>query len=234
MSRIRDVAVGALWLLPSGATKRTLLRRFGHDIDASAVAEPNVVWRVGRVRLAAGARLARFNIVKDLRSLELGEGARVGRMNRISTHPVYRTLLPSGARLVIGPHGGVTSRHTLDCSGGIHVGELALVAGQGSLLLSHALDLRRDAQTAAPIAIGARTFVSARCLVLGGARVPELSVVAAGAVVTRAREELRPGLYAGVPATRRSDVDGAWFERSQASTRRVYVPETGETVEDAF
>ena len=234
MSRIRDVAVALAWLLPSGAVKRAVLRPFGHVLAADAVARPNLVWRVDRVELAAGARIGRFNGLKQLRLVSLGEGASLGNYNTVSTHPAYRRYFPDGSHLTLAPRSGITSRHTFDCSGGITLDELALVAGRDSLFLTHSLDLKRDAQTTAPIVVGARTFVSTRCTVVGGARVPSRSVVAAGAVVTRARDDQDPGLYGGVPARRIGDVDGAWFERSTGSTRRLYLPATDETVERAF
>lgn len=234
MSRIRDAAVAALWLLPSTQAKREALARFGHVIHPTAVARPNLVWRVGRVELGPGSRLGLLNTLKNMRSVSLGAGARVGRLNVISSHPVYRRLYPDGAALTLAADSTVTSRHSLDCAGGLSIGEMSLVAGRGSLFLTHSIDPTRDAQVAHPITVGARTFVSARCTVLGGATLPDRSIFAAGAVVARSREPRTPGLYAGVPARRIGDASGSWYDRSASQTRRVYVPATGETIEDAF
>ena len=234
MSRVKDAVIAALWLLPSGAPKRSALARLGHHIDPSAVARPNVVWRVGTIELGPGARVDLLNTMKNLRLVSLGHGARIGRFNHITSHPVYRRHLPDGARLTLESHAILTSRHMLDCAGGITIGEMALVAGYGSLFLTHSLDITRDAQVAHPIAVGPRTFIGARCTLLGGAEVPERSMVAAGATVARSREARNPGFYGGVPARRISDTAGAWYERTSNQTRRVYVPATDETIEDAF
>lgn len=234
MSRARDIALALAWILPSTAAKRSLLGRLGHHVDPSATVRPNLVWRVGELSMGPGSGLGLLNIVKNMRSVSLGAGTRVGRLNVISAHPVYRRLYPAGAVLRLEDGVTLTSRHALDCSGGITVGAFSLVAGRGSVLMTHSIDAARDAQVAHPITIGSRTFVSTRCLVLGGATIPDRSLVAAGAVVPRSREVREPGTYAGVPARRIGDAEGAWFDRTTPQTRRVYVPATDQTVENAF
>lgn len=228
--KLVDVARAAAWLLPAGGAKNSLLRRLGHDVSPTARAAMNLVLRVERFELAPGASVGRFNLFKDLKQVRLAPGARIGRMNLVSAHPVYARLYPDGASLTLGPKAKVTSRHSLDCSGGVEVGELASVAGRQSVLLTHSVDLERDAQVAHPIVVGERSFVGARCLILGGASLPPRSVLAAGSVLTRGAER-RQGVWAGAPAKWRSEKGGAWFDRQETSTHSVYVPATGQTHE---
>lgn len=224
----------AVWMLPPGSRKNRMLRRLGDDIHPTAVLHPNLVRNVDRVSVGAGARIGLGNVIKQLRELTLGPGATIGRYNLISAHPVYRRLLPGGARLELAERAAVTSRHTLDCAGSVTVHEGAMIAGHSSTVLTHSIDLKRDAQTAYPVEIGAYSFVGAHCLMLGGAKLPHHSVLAAGSVLPRLKGEPEPGLWAGVPATRRGDTGGAWFSRKTTGTRRVFIPATGETIEDAF
>ncbi len=223
-----------IWLGPASGIKNALLRRMGHDVHPTARARASLVWKVGVFRMAAGSRMGRFNLVKNMRSVELGTGASVGRMNLVSAHPVYIKLWESSARLRLENNATITSRHSLDCSGGVSIGRFAGLFGHRSTIMSHSIDLRRDAQTALPVEIGARSFVGTNCLILGGASLPERSVLGAGSVLVKRRTLDAPGLYAGVPAKRVGDVEGAWFERSSTHTKRVYIPDTDQIDEDAF
>ncbi len=225
-----DIATTAVWLLPASRAKNALLRKVGHDVAPSARAAMNLVLRVRRFTVGDGASVGRFNLFKDLSAVELAPGSRIGRMNLISAHPVYARHYPDGARLSLGEKAKVTSRHSVDCSGGVTVGALASVAGRQTLILTHSVDLARDAQVAYPVVVGERSFVGARCLILGGASLPERSVLAAGSVLTRSGKRDR-GVWAGAPATWRAPKEGLWFDREDTSTHRLYVPATGETHE---
>jgi len=221
-------------MLPPGSAKNSMLRRLGDDIHPTAILYPNLVRHVDKVSVGPRARIGLGNVIKQLRVLSLGAGATIGRYNLISAHPVYRRLLPEGARLRLDERAAITSRHTLDCAGAVTVREGAMIAGHSSTVLTHSIDLKRDAQTAYPVEIGPYSFVGAHCLLLGGARLPDHSVLAAGSVLPRSKGDPEPGLWAGVPASRRGDTNGAWFTRQTTGTRRVFVPSTGEVVEDAF
>lgn len=224
----------ALWLLPASRWKNRTLRRLGHSIHDSARARSNLVWKVDSLSLGQGSRIGKWNLIKHMRTLNIGPGASIGRLNLISAHPVYARLYPSGASLTVGANAYITSRHQMDCSGSLSVGEFSALAGHNSRVLTHSIDIARDAQAAYPVVIGERSFVGTRCLLLGGATLPGLSVLAAGSVLTRSREPEESGLWAGVPAKFKGPVRGDWFTRTKMSTNRVFIPETGATVEDAF
>lgn len=234
MSLVRDVLRLLVWLAPASGAKNAVLRLLGHEVAPGVHARTCLVWRVQRLRMAPGSRIGRLNVLKHLRSVELGAHASIGRMNLVSAHPVFARLDPAGACLVLGPHAKITSRHQLDCSARVSVGAFAAVAGHRTTILTHAVDLRRDAQVARPVVIGERSFVGTNCLLLGGAVLPVRSVLGAGAVLTRAGDDRRPGLWAGVPARYVQGIEGAWFDRSATHTRRVHLPATGLTVEQAF
>ncbi|GAA3887032.1 hypothetical protein GCM10022381_31350 [Leifsonia kafniensis] len=223
-----------VWTLPAHPAKNALLRSLGHDIHPTARARSGLVLRVTAFQMGPGSRIGRFNLIKNLRLVSIGDHSSVGRLNVISAHPVYQKLYPDGAALIVGAHSFITSRHQLDCSGSVVLGSFSCIAGHETKILSHSIDVRRDVQVAHPVRIGDRSFVGARCLLLGGAVLPDRSVLGAGSVLTRTRQEQEPGLWAGVPATLRGPIDGDWFSRAATGTSRVYVPATGETIEDAI
>ena len=233
--RVRDVLRMLVWLAPSGSAKNAALRRLGHRVHPSAIARPSLVWRVDELVLGPGSRLGRANVLKHLTSLALAADASIGRLNVISAHPVYKRLYSDGARLALDEHAKVTSHHHLDCSASVTIGAYSSLAGSGTTVLTHSVDLRRDAQVAHPIVLGRYCFVGTHCVLLGGAVLPDRSVLAAGSVLTRASSgEVPSGLWSGVPAAHRRPVDGAWFHRAGTHTRRVYVPASDTTVDDAF
>jgi acetyltransferase-like isoleucine patch superfamily enzyme len=234
MKKYRRLLVAFIWLLPASRTKNRMLAAVGHRVHPSAIARSNLVLGVTAFSMGEGSRIGRWNLIKDLRELSLGDGSMIGRLNVISSHPVYKRLYPDGAALVIGSHSFITSRHQFDCSGSLTLGDYSTIAGHQTRVLSHSIDVREDVQVAYPVRIGDRSFVGARCLILGGASLPSNSVLAAGSVLSRSREPGEPGLYAGVPAKHRGPVEGKWFTRSATGTSRVFIPATGETVEDAI
>ncbi|TFC94236.1 MULTISPECIES: DapH/DapD/GlmU-related protein [Cryobacterium] len=234
MSQIKDVMRALAWALPASTAKNRLLRSIGHDVHPSAIARSCLVFRVSQVTMGANSRIGRWNLLKNMRTVSIGDHATIGRLNIFSSHPVYKKLYPDGAALDVGSHSFVTSRHQFDCSGSIVIGEYSSVAGHETKIVTHSIDVRRNAQAAYPVRIGSRSFVGARCLLLGGAILPDRSVLAGGSVLSRAREDALPGLWAGVPAVLRGPIDGEWFERSTTGTSRVFIPATGETVEDAL
>lgn len=234
MSRIADSLRSLVWLLPASRTKNRLLTRLGHPVDATATARCNLVRHVTLISLGPHSRIARWNVIKDLRSLTVADYATVGRLNVISAHPIYARLYPDGASLAVGEHAFITSHHHLDCSGSVTVEAFTSIAGRGTTVLTHSIDLRTDVQSAYPVVIGERSFVGTGCTILGGAVLPPRSVLGAGSVLPRSSHVREPGLWAGAPAQRRGDVSGEWFARTKTGTNRVYIPATGETVEDAF
>lgn len=214
------------WLLPASRTKNRLLTRLGHRVHPSARVEPNLVWKVQVMALGPGAQIYKWNVFKNMRLVQLGENALIGRFNLVSAHPAFERLYRYGAELRMGRESFVTSLHHLDCSGSFTLGELSALAGHQTRVMTHSIDLRRNAQAAYPIAVGSRSFVSARCLLLGGATLPERSVLAAGSTLIKGSLESGPGLYAGSPAKFKWEIAGAWFDREQSATTAFWDPET--------
>lgn len=203
-------------LLPSGHPKNALLNRLGHVVGSDCAVGMCLLWRVDRLQLARGARVRDFNVFRDMKLVRLKEGASVGSWNWVSAAPEFRECSSYSATLVLGKESSLTSRHYVDCSGGVIVGDFAIVGGHRSTLLSHGIDFVSNSQQSGLIRIGNWTFISTGCTLLKGSVVPDRSVLAAGAVLTESRIAAEPGgLFGGVPAKRIKDIEGAYFSRNR-------------------
>lgn len=229
---MRDLILLALWLLPASRVKNRMLTALGHRIAPTAKAQSNLVWKVRAFEMADRSGINRWNLIKGMKRVRLSECATIGRNNMISANRAYARIA-GGARLELGDHAYLTSRHSVDASGSLIIGDYSALAGFGTQVLTHSIDLSRDAQTAYPIVIGERSFIGAKCLLLGGSRLPARSVLAAGSVLTDA-ERTEQGLWAGVPARFKTAIEGRWFDREVGETRDIYLPDEDRTVSAGF
>jgi len=85
---------------------------------------------VGCAVIGEGATIAALNIFRSLRLLKMGDGATMGSLNTISAHPAYQALHPDVGSLIMGDGAIITSRHNVDCSGIIRIGDMSGIAGQ--------------------------------------------------------------------------------------------------------
>ena len=88
--------------------------------------------------------------------------------------------------------------------------------GYQSQFLTHSIDIAASRQRAQPIRIGRYCFVGTRCVVLGGAVLPDSSVLGAASLLNKPHEESFV-LYAGAPAQRIKNLpqDSAYFHRQR-------------------
>jgi acetyltransferase-like isoleucine patch superfamily enzyme len=190
-----------IWL-PWALRRRLLNLICGYSIAPGSRIGFSVVACPG-LHMEPGARIGHFNVIKGAR-LEMRECASIGDFNWIAGLPLesarhFVSEIGRDPALCLGRHAGLTSRHFLDCSNRIDIGEFATIAGARSQILTHAIDLRANKQVSAPVSIGRYCFVGTGCVVLKGARLPECSVLAAGSSLARAHDETFT-LYSGVPA----------------------------------
>ncbi|OBB44628.1 hypothetical protein A5752_03570 [Mycobacterium sp. 852002-51961_SCH5331710] len=216
-----------VWLLPGSALKNKVLRMFGHEISPEARIGPVLALNVGHAVIGSGSTIAALNIFRSLRLLKLGDGATMGSLNTISAHPAYQALHTDVGSLIMGDGAAITSRHNLDCSGIVRIGDMSAVAGQRTTILTHEIDLTLNVQSAGQVVIGERSAVLTNCLVLKGAVLPSHSLLIANSTLSRSRE-LNPaaGIYGGSPAEfiRSNPVDsGSWFERTESATTRLRI-----------
>jgi acetyltransferase-like isoleucine patch superfamily enzyme len=209
-------------LLPKSKLKNWILRRLGHSVHSSASVGSVILWNVANISLGDGARLSSMSVFKDLRHLSVSEHSTIGAWNWISAAVEFAGTVPLHAQLVLYPHSAITSRHYIDCSGGVTVGAFATVAGQRTTILSHEIDFANNKQQAGEVIIGEYAFVSTNCVLLKGSNLPARSVLAAGGVLGRrtVRTDLEEqGLWGGVPAKWIRSLEGEYFSRAVGYVR---------------
>ena len=106
------------------------------------------------------------------------------------------------------------SQHIIDCTDRVDIGAFTTIAGYHSQLITHGINVVDGRQDCKPIRIGAYCLVGTRVTVLGGAALPDRSVLGAGSVLNKAHAE-EYAVYAGQPAVRVKalDPEAAYFRR---------------------
>lgn len=208
-------------LLPWPLKRRLLQGIFGYQLDPTA--RIGLAWIYPRrLCMAAGARIASLSVAVNLDALELGEQASIGRGTWItgfasgtaSRHFAHQPERRS--ELQLGAHAAITKHHHIDATHRIAIGPFTTIAGYGSQLLSHSIDLQHNRQHSEPITIGAYCFVGTSCVILGGSVLPDHSVLGALSLLNKPHSESW-SLYAGQPARRLKAIDpsAAYFSRSR-------------------
>ncbi|MBJ7457942.1 MAG: hypothetical protein JHD02_02010 [Thermoleophilaceae bacterium] len=221
---IQPVVIVFTSLFLSGERRQKILRRmFGHEVHPTARIGLSFI-AVEHLYMAEDSGIASLTLIRGLRECLLHEEVDIGRFNWITAIPLsdtqfFQQVEGRDPSLEIKFGSVILHRHIVDCNAKVTIGELSGIAGYRSTVLTHGVDIRSNSQTAKPVTIGNRTMVASNCVLLGGAVVPDYSVVAAGSTVRAAHEE--PGLYSGVPAKRVADLpqDAAFFHRT---TKMIY------------
>ncbi len=207
--------VGAMFgLLPASRAKNWLMSCLpGWHVHPTANVAPVLLTGVRTIEIGEGATVGLFTSFRHLQKLSLGAHSIVGRMNWISASPLLTGSGPNSpcsGSLVLGSQASITARHHLDCSGGISIGDLAVVAGHGTTMLTHAVEFMHSVQRCAAIRIGNASFISTNCIVTPGVTIADRVVVGAGSTVLKDLTE-QESLYAGSPAVRKRSLKGAEF-----------------------
>lgn len=218
----RLLALGVV-LLP-WKLKRWMLRRFwGYRIADGARIGLSYVFPAELV-MHEGAYIDHFTVAIHLDRIECGAHSYIGRSNWITGHPLrgehFRHRAQRDPSFFLGEHAAVTKQHIIDCTDRIEVGAFSTVAGYGSQFITHGIDVMESRQDCKPIRIGAYCLVGTRVTVLGGAMLPDRSILGAGSLLNKAYTE-EYVVYAGQPAKKVKNLDpeGAYFHREHGVVR---------------
>ena len=85
------------------------------------------------------------------------------------------------------------------------------LAGSGTQILTHSIDLKLNRQDVLPVVIGDYTFIGTRTTILMGSVIPAYSILGACSLFTGRFEESYK-LYGGVPAKVVRDLTGVSIE----------------------
>lgn len=177
--------------------------RFGFQISPGAKIGYSLVLPK-MLKMENGARIGHMTVVKGLDLLSMDIYGKIGNLNWISGYPthagVHFSQIPDRIpALYISEHAAITNRHLIDCTDRVEIGCFSTVAGFRSQILTHSIDLATSRQSCKPVVIGSYCFVGTSSIILGGARLPDYSVLGAGGVLNSRFDEMY-SLYGGVPA----------------------------------
>lgn len=203
------------WIL-----RRPLLNRlFGYQIAKSARIGLSVV-ASGKLIMEEHSSIGHFNVIKSLDLLHLRERAKLGGFNwvtGIGSDDQKHYAGEEGRRpeLVIGRHASITARHFIDCSNRVTIGDFTTIAGAGTQILTHGIDILANRQRSAPVEIGRYCFVGTGSVLLKGSILPDCCVLAANSTLHRPQKETHV-IYSGVPAAVAAKVseDALYFHRT--------------------
>jgi acetyltransferase-like isoleucine patch superfamily enzyme len=201
--------------------KRWLLRSvFGYEIDATAHIGFSFVMP-DKLIMKANAKIDSFTVCKGLALVQLDESSCLGRFNWVTGFPIklkehFADVENRNPALVIGKDSAITKGHIIDCTDAVIIGQFTTIAGFQSQILTHSIDIAESKQTCKPISIGNYCFVGTNCVILGGAILPDYSVLGAKSLLNEAFSEPYH-LYAGVPARKLKELDESakYFLRNQ-------------------
>lgn len=216
--RLRKPLLLLAVLLPWRLRSRVLSYALGWSLHPTSHVGLSLI-DATNVRLGPGTRIGHFNVIQDLTDLDIGEAARIGNWNWVSAAPMFE-LRDRGhpgepfRGLRIGAHSAISSRHYLDCSGGITIGAFTTLGGVRTTILSHQIDVATGVQTTHAVSVGDYCFISSNVSLTPGCHVPSRCLIGMGAVVVGALPD-EGALYGGVPArSLRTEIDsGLYFSR---------------------
>ena len=194
-------------ILPWPLKKKILKTFYKYQIHDSAHIGLSYIFPK-RLVMEEGASIGHFNTAIHLDYMFLGKNATIARNNWITGFPTGTTSRHFAhqkdriCELILGDESAITKKHHLDCTNSITIGKYTTIAGYNSQFLTHSIDIYEGRQDSHPIIIGNYCFISTGVIILGGSRLPNNSVLAAGAVLNKNyTDEWK--LYAGVPAVPR-------------------------------
>lgn len=198
--------------------KRWALRRFwGYEIADGARIGLSYIFP-GHLVMGEGASIGHFNVAIHLELLSCGAHSIIGRSNWITGHSRHGGHFSHRANrdpaLHLGAHAAITKQHIIDCTDRVDIGPFTTVAGYYSQIITHGINVLESRQDCKPIRIGAYCLVGTRVTVLGGAVLPDRSVLGAGSLLNKAHGE-EFAVYAGQPASKVKNLDpeAAYFHR---------------------
>lgn len=189
-------------MLPGSLKRLVATRLLGWEIHPTAHLGRSLVI-VDHLVMGPQASIGPGNTIRHLSELRMGEGATISSRNWIvgvpKAAPVYPKHPHRDPSLVMDDFALITVGHNIDVTDRVTLGKQAAVAGFGSQILTHNLNLVTDLFQPGKVTIGDYGVLMSGCTMQNNTAIPNRSVVSAGSVVvTKLKDELT--LYRGNPA----------------------------------
>jgi acetyltransferase-like isoleucine patch superfamily enzyme len=156
-----------------------------------------------KVSLGPQASIGSFNMIRGLAELRMDVGASIATRNWIACPPsagaLFTHVKDRHPALIMGKWSMITVNHEIDCSDRVELADQARIAGFGTQILTHSLDLVRDRWSVAPVELGEQAVVMSGCILQNGTSVPRRGIISTGSVVNT-RLSTEQTFYRGNPA----------------------------------
>ncbi len=205
--------------MPWRLRRTVLIKFYKYEIDTSA--RIGFSWIYPRtLKMDAYSQIGHLNVAVNLDAMLMEEHSRIGRRNWITGFPFiptprhFKHVINRQPRFRMGAHSAITKNHHIDCTDEFSVGRFTTIAGYFSQFLTHSIDVVQNRQSCQPIVIGDYCFVGTNVVVLGGATLPDHSVLGAKSLLNKVFSD-QFYLYAGVPAQAITPLpeDSGYFKR---------------------
>lgn len=198
-------------MLPWAIRRIVLCVMLGYKIDKTAYISRLSIVVPDELEMGASSYIGAMSMIKGMRRVQVGECGYIGALNWIYGFPgksikLHFADVQRVCQLVVCRHASVTSRHIIDCTDEVIIGEYSTVAGYRTQILTHSIDLHESRQNCKPVHIGRYCFIGTDCVLLGGASLPDYSVLAAHSLYSMSQAESYY-YYGGVPARQIKPVD---------------------------
>ncbi len=207
-----------LLLLPWSLRRRLLCLLLGYDIHPTARIGLSIV-APGHLRMCADATIGHLNLIRGLNLLNMELGAGISHLNWITGVPEDAPYFPKQpdrrSQCIIEEGGGITRRHYIDCTNAVRIERYAMIAGMGTQILTHSVDMETNQQGSEPVTVGEYSMVGTRSVILGGATLPAFSALGAASMLRSSFTDTY-SIYSGVPAQRVASIspDAKYFSHT--------------------
>jgi acetyltransferase-like isoleucine patch superfamily enzyme len=189
--------------LPWFIRRRILCSFFNYEIAKSAFIGKSIILAESLI-MKEHSVIGSLTFCKNIGLLSLDEYARIGSLNYITGFPqnnnsFFSHRIDRKCELIVKKHSAITSRHFLDCTCGIYLGEFTTFAGLRSQILSHSIDITKNLQDCKPVHIGSYCFIGTNVVILPGSILPDYSILGAKSLLNK-EMHIKFRLYGGVPA----------------------------------
>ena len=213
-------------LLPSTLKVKLFKWVLGWDIHPSAKIGLCLL-DVKHVEMGENSAIRNLTIIKGLDLLKMEACSTISKLNFITSFPTsikgkhFASFPNRETTLHLKKNSAITSRHIIDCTDKIVIGEFSTVAGFRSQFLTHSIDLKQSIQSCSPIEIGDHCFIGTQCVLLPGSKLPNRSILTPGAVLNNNYLD-EYCMYGGVPAKKIKSLEGQQYNYMTRDTGYVW------------
>ena len=143
--------------------------------------------------LIGGGKIGHLNFIKGDFTIEMEMSSRIGNQNKISS--LGRSY--HNVKLMLRKYASINTRHLLDMTDSITIGEGTTLAGADTQIWTHGFYFSntslKKARIDAPVKIGNHCYIGARCTILSDVIIADGITVGANCCVSKSL--LKQGLY---------------------------------------